>query len=182
MRVIPIFLLGLLIQLPFWVTEFSLHLQRKETRKIAKELIYRGLNESDLVAISIQESGCMFHWEKEHEFEYDGMLYDIVRTENCAGDTIVYCWPDHAESRIKKKLNSLHNQFLQQSPVRQDQQNRIWSFYQSLYFEQVNDVFPCQGPKNFTIIQSFRFEDARQTGWASVAFTPPDFVSFIGKL
>lgn len=180
MRVISIVFLGLLLQLPFLATKISLTLQRFETRKIAKELIYEGLQESELIAIHSREFGNQLHWEKEHEFEFRGMLYDIVRTETCGGDTIYYCWIDHAESRVKKKLNSLHNQFLEQNPVRQDQQSKTWSFYQQLYFEFYQETVPAKLPDHARSLQTFIWKDNRLSGWFNSPFTPPDIQAFPG--
>ncbi len=180
MRFVPLFLLGILIQLPMLVTELSLYHHRKETRKLAKAIIHEGLEESALKAISSAQHRHDLTWLKPNEFLYKGMLYDIARIEHCPGDTVYYCWPDFAESRVKKMLDTFHSKYWQQSPARQDQQSTFWSFYQQLFFTPATQPFPCLNPCPESKRKHLEYgEDAVFPGVAELPFTPPDLPACI---
>lgn len=180
MRLVPLFLFGLLLQFPLVLTEISLHWQKKETRRMAKHVINNGLAESELILISSKQAGSEFTWMKPNEFAFRGMLYDIVRTEICPGDTLYYCWPDYAESRIKKMLDSFHEKFWHQNPVRQDQQSKVWSFYQQLFFHPLSSVFiPFNNQFYYPPKPRLEGDFALRSGNIRPPFTPPDTYSLV---
>lgn len=75
-------------------------------------------------------------WEHEKEFEYQGEMYDIIRSY-VQGDTIYYeCWKDHEESKIKRRIYNLVAQDHSRMPWQQDSKNRLLIFFQSLYHNQ----------------------------------------------
>ena len=71
----------------------------------------QGIELSDLTMLrfSIKESA-QLNWHHDEEFEWCGEKYDVVhRTES--GDSILYwCWWDHEESELERKLEALLRQ------------------------------------------------------------------------
>jgi hypothetical protein len=178
MRYGPLFLLSILIQFPLILSELSLYVQKANVRKIAKYVVNQGVAESELTAISTSQYKQEIQWEKPNEIALHGSLYDVVRTETCPGDTIYYCWQDVAESRIKKQLESIHQQFWSQNPARQEQQSKVWSFFQQLFFQQRPENM-CISPG--LLISSPRLfpgeEFANLDGVKSTHYTPPEILA-----
>lgn len=64
-----------------------------------KDLYYLKFSKRD-----IQEK---LRWEKDHEFEYQGKMYDIVETYKEQDSIAYWCWLDREETALNKKLHRL---------------------------------------------------------------------------
>lgn len=86
-------------------------------------MMMRGIPEEQLVRLSFSEEKMRseFRWEHSKEFEYRGMMYDIVRRENQGENTVFYCWPDHEESRLNRQLAAIAHQLNHRSDERNSQ-------------------------------------------------------------
>lgn len=128
---------------PLLVSYGWLHYQKNLVRKAVKSQMIAGLDENALVLLKFTEADSkrLLHWEHAQEFEYQGQMYDVVRTET-RGDTIYYrCWLDSRESELNQQLKQLVASTLEKDPTNQENQKRLTHFYKSLYrFE--TQVFP----------------------------------------
>ncbi|MCB0795822.1 MAG: hypothetical protein KDB88_13900 [Flavobacteriales bacterium] len=90
--------------------------QQMQLRKEVKQRIKIGLSEEELTTIVIAtgEEGRL-DWKNDHEFIYEGELFDLVRSETIADGTVIHhALPDHQEhdlitrylANLKKDKNS----------------------------------------------------------------------------
>ncbi len=89
----------------------------------AKAQMFRSLQEGnyssdDIVKFRLRgellyRNGGGFLWKDAHEFEYNGQMYDIVKTVNNDGEIILYCLNDVSEAKVvaafNNELNDLAN-------------------------------------------------------------------------
>lgn len=57
-----------------------------------------------------------FKWHEDHEFEYRGQMYDIIRKEQRGNQMWYYCHWDKAETELLKNLSEYVSNYLQQHP------------------------------------------------------------------
>jgi len=112
-------------------------LQHQKTRvhKEVKRQLLAGKADEELVLLrfSQEETKTQLRWEHSREFEYQGQMYDIVRTEQ-RGDTILYyCWWDREETALNNEITRLTANVLNNNPEQQSQQERLFSFLKTLY-------------------------------------------------
>ena len=112
-----------------------------------QELVY--------LSFSINDTKTKLRWEHSKEFEYQHQMYDIVESE-LKGDSVFYwCWWDHAETSLNKKLNDLVAGIMQKDPQHQQKQSRMMDFFRSLFLpvtKQLYDV--CTEPEQHDFFQS----------------------------
>ncbi len=127
-------------------------------RQVEKNLL-NGVQSDQLVLLTFTKAECRekLRWEHSGEFEFNGQMFDIVKTE-VQGDTLRYwCWWDRKETALNRQLRAagLHPD----EPVRQATAplERLFSFLQTLF---------CSGNSGRTAhdfdlspAQEFAFED-----------------------
>lgn len=126
-----------------------LQYEKMLVRKAVKRQLLAGMENTDLVFLKFTQEGAqtLLRWEHAHEFEYQGQMYDIVRSETL-GDSIFYhCYWDRAESKLNQQIKSLVAQTLEKDPVNQENQLKLIHFYKSLY--------PCEAPNGLWIASDF---------------------------
>ncbi len=128
---------GLLFLLlcPAWLAYFFFTWQKHEAREEAKRLLLAGMDAAELVTIQLSkaEAESLLHWEEEHEFEYQGQMYDVVDITE-AGDSIRYlCYWDRPESRLHQQLENLLKRPANDDPVHTKNTERLLQFFQSLF-------------------------------------------------
>ncbi|MBK8505456.1 MAG: hypothetical protein IPL46_26610 [Saprospiraceae bacterium] len=131
-------LLALVVPVTIIYTYF--HWQEQILEATVAQRIKANIGHEHLVTLGFSlRDASNLRWEHEHEFEYQGMMYDVM-DRYTAGDSIYYhCWPDHEESLLKKNLyRSLALDF-GENPGRKSQESRIFSFFKSLI-----DSRPCE--------------------------------------
>ncbi len=133
---------------PVIATFTYLHYQKVMVRKEVKHQMIMGIEQADLVLLKFtkEESQANLSWKHSKEFEYQGQMYDIVKTETNS-DTIYYwCWLDHAETKLSRKLDELITHVLGHSPQNQERQKKLLEFYKNLYcnsYTGLKEIF-CQ--------------------------------------
>ncbi|MEM1217986.1 MAG: hypothetical protein AAGH79_03710 [Bacteroidota bacterium] len=113
-------LLGLLV-LPFLSSYTWLQVQKKQARRAVKALVKQDLPISTLthLVFSTETTRNQLQWIHEHEFRYQGILYDIFLQEACEDETHYWVWPDHEETQLQQELR---NWLAQQAQLPIDQQ------------------------------------------------------------
>jgi hypothetical protein len=112
--------------------------------KIKKEVkIYLANNELEEEIVkfkfAISEVETAIAWEeKNHEFEFQEMMYDIIRSEIYGDSITYYCFLDSKESIFKQKLNSFSqkNLFAQQEKKKID--HLLIEYLETLFFNESN--------------------------------------------
>ncbi|MBI4810716.1 MAG: hypothetical protein HY800_04610 [Ignavibacteriales bacterium] len=143
---------------PFGGSYILLQYQKLRIKKEIKHRIISGIDKNELVffKFSKTESEKELLWEHSKEFEYKGEMYDVVESEE-KGDTICYwCWWDHEETSLNKRLNILLARAMEQNPQQQEKARRVAIFLQSLFSPNTIDwnafflfCFTIQNPTNF---------------------------------
>jgi ribonuclease HI len=125
---------------PIGTSYFSLRHEQKVVRKEVKRMIIAGLDKKQLVLIKLTsaEKKDQLRWKHSKEFEYKGQMYDIVEKEFKDSLTYYWCWWDHEETSLNKKLNQLAADAFNNSDRKQQQEKKLSSFYQSLYLNEVS--------------------------------------------
>ncbi len=95
----------------------------------------RGIDKQELilVKVGIDEVETRLRWEHSREFEYAGQMYDVIEREINIDTVFLYCWPDHAETRLNKQLTTLMALAMGQRPHNKDNQKRLADFFKSLF-------------------------------------------------
>lgn len=113
-----IILLSSLLIDPMVGTLTWLHYKKSVVKKEVKRHIIKGIDNDNLVLLkfSKQETQTELRWSHPGEFEYDRKMFDIVKTKT-EGDTVYYwCWYDHEETMLNRKLENIADQALGKSP------------------------------------------------------------------
>jgi hypothetical protein len=128
------FILLTSIILPFTGYYSWLTYQKSIAKKEIKQRIISGLHKTELklLVFSKVDSEVKLKWEHAHEFEYMHQMYDVIETE-IHGDSLYYfCWADHEETLLNKKLNQLLASVMANPLKENKQQKQIIDFYKSL--------------------------------------------------
>lgn len=90
---------------------------------------------------SIQTQPEHFHWEDDHEFWYQGAMYDLVAPQAIRGDTMVlHCVRDWKETRLYRSFQQQVNRHLQ-LPAQEQRSARLLSMVLLLYLIPETDFF-----------------------------------------
>ncbi len=126
---------------PLATTYFFLKYHKKQVKREIKRKIIAGIDKEELVLLKIteKEKG-LLRWEHSKEFEYRGEMYDVVEC-SIVGDTTYYrVWWDHKETKLNRQLQELVSTAMGKNQKKQENQNRLLSFFKSLYFAEATDL------------------------------------------
>lgn len=128
-------LLALILLSPVATTWLGTAWQRHMIREGVEARLRQGADAAELTVLAFTKSGAkqLLRWEHEREFEYQGEMYDVVRTQSM-GDSLFYtCIHDHAESALNRQIDQWLAQWLRHSPAQQEQAERLMCFFRSLF-------------------------------------------------
>jgi hypothetical protein len=120
---------------PVVATFTWLYCQKTIVKREVNRQIIGGLDKDDLILLkfSKEESQTKLRWEHSREFEYNRQMYDVVKTMTL-GDTVYYwCWLDHKETNLNRRLDELTAQTLGIGHKFREKQELFVSFFKSLY-------------------------------------------------
>lgn len=103
-----------------------------------------GIDKKELVyfEFSTQEIKTKLRWEHSKEFEYQNQMYDVVEKKIVNGKTQLWCWLDSEETILNQKLQKLLTSVFSHDTKSKDKENQVFSFYKTLYFQEVFDWKP----------------------------------------
>ncbi|MBE0638498.1 MAG: hypothetical protein IH598_08260 [Bacteroidales bacterium] len=167
-KLISISLLFCLIA-PLAGTFTWLHVKRQLVKKEVKWKMIAGLDRDELVVLRFtkEETLNLLNWKHSKEFEFNGEMYDIVETVAIEDSVFYYCWWDHEETHLNKKLNSLLAHAAGQNEQSKDRLNKICQFFKGLYF----DDLTSQKDQQFTNQLKITFFYTEK--YNSLFFPPP---------
>ncbi|ADR22822.1 hypothetical protein MATR_33320 [Marivirga tractuosa] len=124
---------------PALVTCLWLKHQKRQVKREVKWKIIDGIDKSELVLIQLTKAEAKekLHWEHSREFEFKGEMYDVVEFEETADSIKYWCWWDYEETALNKKLAEVVNNLFGNNPEKQEKEQKLISFYQSLFSEKV---------------------------------------------
>lgn len=129
------FFLLLCLMAPLAVTTLWYQQSRRIVRKQVKQMMIRGINPGKLILLrfSHEDTSRQLRWEHAQEFEYNGNMYDIVKTTQTADSVNYLCWPDHRETALNKELNRLVDIAMGDDTENKQNNKRLIDFLQQLY-------------------------------------------------
>ena len=87
-----------------------------------------------LLSFPVTTAQDKLRWEHAGEFEFNGQMYDVVKTE-IRGDTIHYwCFWDKKETTLNTRIKDLVAKAAGNHPQNKENQKRLITFLQTLYF------------------------------------------------
>ncbi|GAB4402510.1 MAG: hypothetical protein OHK0039_00630 [Bacteroidia bacterium] len=122
--------LTLLLPLGIGVLQGERYLLRRQVR----QGLARHTDRSQLVYWRFSRAGAAaLRWERDDEFAYEGVMYDVVARSERGDSLHLWCWPDLAETALDRRLQSLVQDALRHNPRRQQRQRHLLHFLQLLY-------------------------------------------------
>ena len=114
-----------------------LEVEKKLVKRAVKHRILEGLDDAELtrLAFTPEEIRTELEWEHDREFEFRGVMYDVVRRIETADSVVLWCWPDHAETALNQRLREQVLNALQNDPGRQERQQELVFFFKTLFWE-----------------------------------------------
>ncbi len=124
---------------PAMVTYLWLEYQKKQIKREVKWKIIEGIDKSELVLIQLSKSEAAekLEWEHSREFEFEGEMYDVVEFAETTDSIKYWCWWDYEETKLNKNLAKVVNNLFGNHPDKQKKEQKLISFYQSLFSEKV---------------------------------------------
>ena len=121
---------------PFLSTFFWLYHQKVVIRKEVKQQLIAGLDEEELVKLTFsKEASRQLDWKHAHEFEYQGKMFDVVKSRLHGANISYWCWPDRQETQLNKALTTLVNKVLGHSRQSREHQKKLNQFLKTLFNE-----------------------------------------------
>lgn len=139
-RVVAIGLLAILLS-PFVGMQIWHGWERYWVRQRVRAQLVAGQPDSALVCLSFSahEARTLLRWERDDEFVLDGQWYDVVRQTQQGDSVLLWCLPDHAETRLEKALQQqIAEALAHHTPLRETLQ-RLWHFLLGFFWEK-NEV------------------------------------------
>ncbi len=145
----------LLLLAPIAIMLCTLQIHKTKVRKTLKAQLLSVTDRSELTYFEFTEDQAQneLEWEHSKEFEYKGEMYDVVTSELC-GDTLkMWCWWDHTETALNKRLLSLINS-APPTDAQKKHQSSVLSFCSLKYIApQINTAFQFSfAPLNITFL------------------------------
>ncbi|MEQ8475219.1 hypothetical protein [Fulvivirga sp.] len=158
-------ILAVLLCLPLLVLESTISIEKYYLRKEVKHRMMDGLKNDELVKISLSKNDAarLLRWEKPHEFEFQGRMYDIVRKAETEDNVTYWCWPDSDESYLNQLLGSIINK--SSDNRKSDKTDAVISFLKSIYFSNKTSLSVSTGYR----ILSYHY---KISGYVSRKFKP----------
>lgn len=147
------------------------YLQKWVIRKEVKTKILAGMPKDSLVCLKLGkvEARLALDWEHDKEFTYQDQKYDVIETIDL-GDSIAYwCWWDHKETHLSRRLDKLLELANSSNPYQQKSQKRLVQFFNSLYCTELPYYTTNQPIYQSTLVMM----DSLFTCWSSKPLTPP---------
>ncbi|MEZ5083522.1 MAG: hypothetical protein R2750_08740 [Bacteroidales bacterium] len=161
-KITGILLLACLIA-PFGGFYVFLQLKKKQVKKDIRLNLASFIGNNNLVVFSFSKEDIKtLEWKDNHEFEYEGQMYDIIES-NIVGETIHYkCFHDTKETSLNKKIEQLIARITGSNPQKKENQERLISFIKIQYMptkELKNVVKTFSIKKKFFIYNEFGFNE-----------------------
>jgi hypothetical protein len=128
-------LLLIVLVVPVLITYYWLQHRKLVVRHEIECRMIEGIDKNELLLLKFtrEEFLTELKWEHFREFEYDGQMYDVVKTGE-KGDTLYFwCWLDHDETRLNRELAGLVTRAYRDDPQKKEKQEQLHSYFKSLY-------------------------------------------------
>jgi hypothetical protein len=162
-------LLSMLLQAAGYFFVFKI--LQHEIRQEIEQQIKAGVPETELVLLKIFEAKphLAFQRVEEHEFRYDGKMYDIVRQEAHGDTTWYYCLADEKETQLFANLDEVVKQDMTGNPQHWKQIDELLRLLGALYCSHKTEgLFIFSNEQNVATLFFFSLKT-----WDFIPSTPP---------
>lgn len=151
-------------------------LRRYQIRREVKYQIKKGVPaeaQTRLYLSFTQMTGQDFVWVNDHEFRYQGQMFDVLSQKPTATGIEFFCLKDEDETILFRTLDDQVAGLLQQDAGTREQSARTITFYQQWVFIPAQSLVPvfCMSEKE-TCISSRTF--CLPPGHRNEIFAPPE--------
>ncbi len=112
-------------------------IQQQHIRHEIRQQIKAGIPEDELVLLkiprSVQENRDEFQRIHDHEFRYQGKMYDIIRQENHGEATWFLCISDEKETLLFARLDEQVKKEMKTLPGNDKQRERLLQWHHTLF-------------------------------------------------
>lgn len=140
-------------------------IKRREIRHEIKHGILNKLPDSQLFAFTIPEN-----FDK-NEFEYNGVMYDVIRKKSENGKVVFLCFEDRKETELNRSIEATVKNDLANSPIKKTQKLLI-KFIKTSFIP--FDSFEFAFPPLLIIQSNFHFIEALSAVFNNIPYSPPD--------
>lgn len=156
------------LALPIVTTYFIVQHKKSILKKEIKHQLISGVDKNDLILLkfSILESQTKLKWKHDKEFEFKKEMYDIVEVETKKDSIYYWCWWDHKETKLEKRLKSILAFMLDNNPDNKKNQQRFLNFYKSLFHQTHKE-------RNYTKKSIIKNNFSYVTNYSSLSLSPP---------
>lgn len=129
-------ILALSLFAPLGCTYFYLQWQKKQVKRAVKHRIIEGLSRSEMCLLRFDKKTIdqEVEWEHSKEFEYKGVMYDVVESSSTKDSVFYWCWKDDDETALNQQLTALLNLQLENQPIGNDANEKLVQYYKKLFF------------------------------------------------
>lgn len=123
-----------------------------------------------LLSFDAELAATQLRWEHDREFEFEGMMYDVVEAESCEGMVHYWCWPDGEETSLNRLLEELVAFATSADGSNQNERNSQLDFYASLFVEEVTQRYVETAESN---AMNFELQASYPVSFLQSPDTPP---------
>lgn len=158
---------------PFLGLFLCLQIQKQITKREVKWKLIDNTSDDELVLLKFSniEVNTRLNWKHSREFEFDGEMYDIVRTEFKNDSTFYWCWWDHEETLLNKKLDKLFTFALGLNKKNDENKKNTFIFLKKIICTYNSTELTLHNNTKELIIDIYFFKKKTQT--ISVPSPPP---------
>jgi hypothetical protein len=124
----------LILVLPFYGAWQFFSIRIDHIKQQTSLLISNGIEEEHQVLFKFtEEESAQLTWEHSREFELNGEMYDVIRSEAKGDTTWYWCYRDQKETLAKNELRRMIVNALAQNPRDYNKQIQIGHFLSTLF-------------------------------------------------
>lgn len=134
------YFLTLTLLAPLVGTFSSLHFQKYQMRRQLKRGLIHSLPQSELLKLQFSRKAAEkeLKWEHDREFEFMGVMYDVINRKVESDSITFWCWPDRKETALYQQLDQLLGKVFNNAPQPHKQQQTLLQFLKNLYLQKVD--------------------------------------------
>lgn len=151
-----------------------LQLQKYRARKEAKALIINSTVPDQIRVLAYPERAepAGLRWVHEDEFEWNGSLYDVLKSETRNDSVFLHIWEDRKETALNQEIRSLTRRLVQANNETPDEESRWVQFLKQLV--PAAEAFRCARITSFREVDAVLKPIRMLAGHASPPLMPPE--------
>jgi len=134
-RLLAFLILAGLVFDPVAGTFTWLQYKKSAVKQEVRKQIEEGMDSDKLILLkfSKEETRTKLRWEHSREFEYERKMYDVVRTKTVGDSVYFWCWYDHEETMLNRRMEELASKAAEGHSKTQQEIVPLISCSESLY-------------------------------------------------